>query len=334
MTKQTTRAGIVAGIALLTVATFNVGASAATDPEDAATRAFELRLAGQVDEAVQMLETNIAAYPQSGVLHYELARTRLFLLDIPGMREEAEAAVRCAPEDNRFRYFAAMSSLYSVIDAAHHKDVGLMRAMGGKAIDQLETILQTDPDHNQARYLLVQQSVEMAPEIGLKVEGTEEHVAILEAKDAILGAKARCCLVGEDEQRTIWKKILADHPEDSRALVEAAEGLITAGDLTLASECLENAIQKDKAHGYGLLRLGLAYAMQEKWDQAIETTERYIQLEPPIALKAFATSRLAMIHRRLGDQDRSRQLMEKARRMDSHVWRTVGAPPKEIFTPL
>ena len=182
-----------------------------------------------------------------------------------------------------------------------------MKTMGRQAIDELEATLASDPDHHQARFMLVQLSVDMAPDVGVEVEDTEPHVRLLEEKDPVLGAKARCCLVDEKEKKKIWDKILTDHPEDRRALYEAAEGLIEVGDLERAAECLEKAIQKNKDNSYGLLGLGLAYAMQEDWDRAMALTQRYIQLEPPVALKAFAMGRLGMIHRRMGDEAKSRE---------------------------
>jgi tetratricopeptide (TPR) repeat protein len=209
-----------------------------------------------------------------------------------------------------------------------------MKEMGRQALDQLETVLQSDPDHHRARYLLVQWSVDMAPDVGLEVGDTEPHVALLEEKDPIMGAKARCCLVDQQEQKGIWKQVLADHPEDCRALVEAAEGLIMAGELDLAEACLDKAIAKDRQSCYGLLRLGLAYFMQEDWDKAVALTQRYLDSEPPVALKAYAVGRMGMIHRRMGDAERSRELMAEARELDPHVWQTVMPPPQEIFAPL
>lgn len=334
MTNRTQSTRITGGTVLLMVAALTLCACATDDPDAIAARAFELRLAGQIDEAVQLLETGLADHAEAGVLHYELARAKLFLLDIAGMLEEVEAAVRCAPENNDYRYFDALASGYSLIDAAHHEDKDRMKAMGERIIDQLETILRADPDHHQARYFLVQQSIQMAPQVGVEVGDTEAHVCLLEEKDPILGAKARCCLVGDQDRQMIWEKTLANHPEDCRALVEAAEGLIMAGELDLASSCLDRAIEKNKESCYGLLQLGLAYAMKEDWDRAVTLTQQYLQLEPPIALKAFAKGRLAMIHHRMGDRDVANELMAEARELDPHVWQTVMPPPQEIFTPL
>jgi tetratricopeptide (TPR) repeat protein len=203
--------------------------------------------------------------------------------------------------------------------------------MGQETMDQLAAILEADPDHHAARCFVVQQSVEMAPELGLEVGDTEGHVRWLEAKDPVWGAKARCWLVGEDEQKRIWDKVLAEHPDDCHALMEGAEGLIMVGDLDRAETCLVKAMDQDRDNCYGLLRLGLAYFRREDWGRAKELTQQYLDTEPPVALKAYAVGRLGMIYLRKGNHDRGRQLMDKARAMDPHVWLTVMPPPREIF---
>jgi len=209
-----------------------------------------------------------------------------------------------------------------------------MKVMGRESLDQLETVLREDPDHHRARFLLVQMMVDMAPEVGLETEDPETQVALLEQKDPVLGAKARCCLVDEKEQKGIWERILAEHPGDDRALAEAAEGLIQAGDLGRAAGCLDEAIARDHRHCYGLLGLGLAHALKEDWEGALDLTEKYLETDPPLALKAFATGRMGVIHKRMGDPERGRELIDEARALDPHVWLTVMPPPQEIFTPL
>jgi len=334
MLKQTLPTKIAAVVILLTAITLGLPSSAGDPPGIIAAEAYGLRMVGQVEPALKMLTAGLETHPEAGVLFYELARTKLFLLDIPGMREAAEAAVRFAPDNNEFRYFAALAAGYALIDAAHHQDKDRMKTMGDQIVNHLETILESDPDHSQARYLLVQQSVEMAPEVGVEVGDPEAHIALLEAKDPVLGAKARCCLVDQKEQQEIWEKVLAENPEDCRALMEAADGLITAGELDLAAECLDKAIGKEREACYGLLRLGLAYSMKHDWDRAEQVTQQYLDLNPPVALKAYATGRMGMIQRQRGDEDGSREWMARAHDLDPHVWQTVMPPPREIFTPI
>jgi tetratricopeptide (TPR) repeat protein len=306
----------------------------AADPVEIAARAFELRFAGDLDAAVAVLDEGLAEHPDAAILHHELARARLQLLDIPGMCEEAEAAVACEPANSDYRYFAALAEAYAVIDAAHHQDQKRMKAMGQKALDQLGLIVKTDPGHHEARYRLVQLSMDMAPDMGLEVGDPREHVRRLEEDDPILGAKARCWLVDDAERREIWNRVLAEHPDDCRALAEAAEGFIEIGDLERAEACLERAMARDAESCYGLLRLGLAHAMKQDWEAAIRLTEEYLATDPPVALKAFAVGRLGMIHHRMGDSEQGQELMKEARAIDPHVWQTVMPPPKEIFEPL
>lgn len=334
MTNQMLRRRIAGTVALLVIAAAALCAVAADDPEATAAKAFELRMAGQVDEAVELLEAAIEAHEQAGVLHFELARAKLLLLDIGGMHDAAAAAVQHAPDNNDFRYFAATASLYSLIDAAHHGNKDRMKEMGQESMDQLEAILAADPDHYEARFLLVQQSVDMAPEVGLEVGDTEAHVKFLEKKDPIMGAKARCCFVNEKEQKKIWEKVLADHPDECRAWVESAEGLIQVGELDQAEACLGKAMAKDQENCYALLGLGLAYFMRQDWDRAAELTQQYLDTGPPVALKAYAVGRMGMIQMRKGDRERGEELMKQARDLDPHVWQTVMPPPWEIFTPL
>lgn len=334
MMNRILRMSMIVVTVLVTVGAMAAVAAAADDPDAIAARAFEMRMTGQVDEALELLEAGIEDNPEAGVLHYELARARLLLLEIDAMHEAAQAAVRHAPDNSDYRYFAANAAIYSLIDAAHHGDQEGMKQLGQEAMDHLTAILEADPDYHQARYLLVQQSIDMAPEVGLEVGDPEEHVVLLEEKDPVLGAKARCCIVDEEEQRKIWERILADHPQDCRALVEAADGLIAVGELERAEACLTKAMEQDEQACYGLLRLGFAYFMRKDWDRATELTQRYLETDPPLALKAYAMGRMGMIHHRQGDRDRGQELMSEARALDPHVWQTMMPPPKEIFTPL
>jgi tetratricopeptide (TPR) repeat protein len=336
MTNPTTRAVrtlAVAALSLLAL-TLTTAATAADDPAAIAATAFDQRLAGDVDQAVATLEAGLEANPDAGILHYELARTRMYLLEIDPMLEAAEAAVQSDPTNNEYRYFAAMAAGYGLIDAAHQQDTERMRFLGERCFDHLEANLANNPSDNRSRCLLVEMHMNMAPEIGYQVEGTEEHVALLERNDPVLGAKARAALAGEDASVDIWKKLVAQRPEDCRALAEAADGLVAAGELALAQDCLDKAIGKNKQHCYGLLRLGLAYAMRGDTEAALALTDRYLATDPPVALRAFAIGRKGVLQRRSGDREQGDLLMAEARALDPHVWLTVMPPPREIFTSL
>lgn len=328
------RAWILLGLLLLAACGSSPPALTSDDPVEIASQAYELRMAGDVDDAIAVLRAGLDRRPDAGVLHYELSRARLYCMDFDAMQEEAEAAVATDPHNADYRYYAGMVSAYSLIDAAHHDDRGRMEAMGYRILSHLEEALQIDPDHHQARYLLVQQTLDMAPDVGIEWTDPEPHVLYLEDRDPILGAKARCCLVDEDEQRAIWTRILEEYPDDSRAQFEAAEGLIGAGRLYDARQCLDHAMETDPNACYGMLRLGLAYASKHDLTHAIAVTREFLEHDPPVALRAFALARLSVLQRQAGNFARAEQLRVEAKAVDPHVWFTMGAPPREIFTPV
>lgn len=328
---RTTRIALVLALAALALIAPASRSQAAADPAAIAAEAFDLRLDGRIDEAVAALEAGLQAYPDAGILHYEMARTRLYLLEIGPMIESAETAVQCSPANNDYGYFAAMASGYGVIDAVHHQDTARMAELGNACFAHLDACLANDPNDHRARCMLVEMNLNLAPEIGREVGDNEVHAAWLEKKDAVYGAKARALMAGEDGAIEVWMKLLAEHPDDCRALAEAADGLVAAGELKLARDCLDKAIGRNKDHCYGLLRLGLAHAMQGDTEAALELTDRYLATDPPLALQAFAVGRKGVLHMRNGDRDQGEPLLAEARSLDPHVWLTVMPPPREIF---
>ena len=241
-------------------------------------------------------------------------------------------AVEIEPDNARYHYFAGMAAAYSLIDAAHHNDRDKMMECGLRTIFELEASVRVDPDLHDARCFLVQQLTVLEPELGLDSSGAEEHVRVLEEKDPVMGAKARSNLIDEAWKRELWEDILAEHGDEAPACYEAGSAFIDLGDLPRAVECIDKAINLDPDRFHILPRLAVAYAMKKDWVQARAVTERYIRLDPPIPLKAYAFFSLGQISKRTGKPTEGKKLIEKAVAMDPHVWKTFMAPPEELFT--
>lgn len=307
---------------------------AAEEPKQTAHRAFEMRLAGDVDAAVELLQTALAEHPDSPALHHEMSCAQLYLMDFAASLAAAEAAVASAPDEAVHHEHLSLIASYSVIDAAHHQQKQRMRELGEQVLAELHRALELEPGRHEARYTLVQRLTEMAPDLGIEGEPCQQHLKILDEGDPVCAARARCCGVSEKEQRAIWKQLLAEQPQDARLLAEAARGLLQAGDIELGAECLEKALQIDPQRDYGLLNLGLAHFMKQDMQTAAELTRRYIDRDPPVPLKAYAMARLAQIHHRQGDNEAARVWSDKAEDLDPHVWHTFMPPPEEIFIEL
>ena len=311
-----------------------------------AQEAFDLRLSGKVDEAVQRLEAGLAADSTQAALFYELSRARLFLMDFKGMQEAVEKAVALAPDSADYHHFAGQCCAYSLIDAAHHNQQEQIRRFAERAIEELEAALRCDPDHHEARYTLVQMTMAMAGDMGWETKTAEEHARILEEKDPVMGARARASILPAGERAGLWEKVIREHPDQWNAWYESGAGLIDAWSATQdgapgtadkamldrAAVCIDKALEMNPRRSYILLRLVTAFAMARDWDRATAITQRYLTLDPPVALKAFATARLGQIKLQSGDSAGGKDLMSKAMEMDPHLWRGFMPPPEEIFT--
>ena len=304
--------------------------AAAGTPTAIAREAFDLRLSGKVDEAVERLETGLAADSTQAVLHYELSRAKMFLMDFEGMQASIERAVALAPDNADYHYFAGLASAYSLINAAHKGQKEQMERFAAMDLDELEAALRCNPDHHDARCLLVQQIVSLAAETGVDQNRAEEHTRILEAKDPVMGAKARANLVPKDQRADLWETMVREHPDQWSAWYEGGAGFIDEGKLDRA--CIEKALEMNPQRDYILLRLGTAFAMAEDWGRAEGMTRRYLALDPPVPLMAWATARLGQIKQQSGDPASGIELMNKAMAMDPHLWRGFMPPPEAIFT--
>ena len=293
--------------------------------------AFDLRMEGDADAAVAALEKDFAEYPGDPAAFFEMARVRCYLFDFDACQAAIDRAVDLEPGNARYHYISGVFSIYAVSDAAHHQDEEKMKELGERALAELEAAVEADPDFHEARYLLVQQLTETAPELGLDSSGREEHVEILEEKDPLWGTKARCCLLDDPGKREMWTRLMEERGDEARVCYEAAEGFLDLNDVYKAAKCLDKALELDGDRYHLLLRLGLGYSMKKDWKRATEAGERYLGFDAPRPLQAWTHFYLGKIKQQQGDQEGGRDLIAKAEQLDSHVWKTFMPPPEILF---
>lgn len=314
---------------ILVLAAIMVWGVAAAGP--GVREAFDLRMEGDADAAVVALEKDFAEHPGDAAAFFEMARVRCYLFDFSACLAAIDRAVALEPDNARYRYFSGIFSLYAVIDAAHHQDEEKMKEFGERALAELEAAVEADPGFHEARYLLVQQLTDMAPELGLDNSGREEHVEILEEEDPIWGAKARCCLLEDPGKREMWTRLMEERGDEARVCYLAAEGFLDLNDVYKAAKCLDKALELGGDHSYLFLRLGMGYSMKKDWRRATEMGERYLGCDPPRPLQAWTHFYLGKIKQMQGDEEGAKGLLAKAEQLDPHVWKTFSPPPEILF---
>jgi tetratricopeptide (TPR) repeat protein len=298
---------------------------------DVAEQAFQLRIQGKTDQAIQLLQEDLAVHPDKASTLFELARTQFYLMKFEEAEDTIGRAVLASADLAPYHYFAGMTAAYSLIDAAHKGDENRMKECGGRIISELETAVKIDPENHQARGLLVQQLLVMEPDQGRDEALAEEHARVLEAQDPVWGAKARSNLVDEKQKKELWTSIMADHGDNAQACYEAGEAFIDLGDLDSATDCINKAIQLDPERTQILLRLANAYVMSDDLDQAAGNAERYLGYKHPVPMRAWALAYLGRIRQRMGNADEGQKMVDQALALDPHLWRTFMPPPEVLF---
>ena len=148
------------------------------DPNDVnvATRAFELRMAGQAGETIELLEKAVAANPKNGPAQFELARSHFCTtMDSVGhtegtlkqkqkamkeklrsAQEAIEKAIKADPDNPRYHYWAGKIGTYNTVYDAHF--IWTMPAVPLRSINAIksyEKAIKLNPDFYQARHELI-----------------------------------------------------------------------------------------------------------------------------------------------------------------------------------
>lgn len=299
-----------------------------------AERAFALRMQGQASDARRMLEEGLAKDPGQADARFELARTCFYLLDFPALDEAATAAAAAAPDISRYHAFAGQAAMYCLIDAAHHGDQERMKALADKAVRELQEAVALAPDEPGIRLILIETWLGLAGDMGWDPAFAREQAAAVERIDPIHGARARSYELGAEAEQELWEGIMAAHRDDPLVRRFAADAFLDLGKLEDAARCLDVGAPMDLETGMVFLRLGMAQAMAGDVAKAADLTREYLDLDPPIPLKAFALGRLGMLAHREGNAAEAERYMAQAKALDPQVWATFMPPPPFLFTPV
>jgi len=134
-------------------------ASASNKP-NVAIQAFELRMAGQVDEAKELLEKAVAANPQNAAAQFELSRVHFYMasetLDLAQAQKTIEKAIKIKPDNPWYHYWAGEIACYNGILKMHGFLSRLeMPGQMNKAIKHFKQAVDLKPDFHEARLELM-----------------------------------------------------------------------------------------------------------------------------------------------------------------------------------
>lgn len=306
--------------------------------KNSASQAFELRMAGKVDEAKAVLTKTLTEDPKDAAGHFELARVHFYTMELDRALKEAEEAVTLRPDNARYHYLNGMAEAYNMILKSHDpKTRDDMKMLAKKSLESFRRAVKLDPKDHEARLQLINLLVKMPPEDGGSRAEAEKLAKQAETLDAVGGAKARCMLLGreaKEQQCDVWEKVVTKQPNSAGANEGLGRAWLLLGDTDKATAHLDKALKLDPTRSVILVDLARHFFFAKEYDKAERTAKRYLvsKPEPAAPMRAYATFMIAKIHKVQKHDERAEELLLQARKIDPHFWQTVRHPPEILFT--
>ncbi len=331
----------IATLAAATVAltaTFCVADGEKNREKNSVSQAFELRMAGKVARAKDLLTEAVAKNRKDAAAHFELARVHFYTMKLDRALEDVEEAVTLRPDNARYHFLKGVIAEYNAIVKFHSpKTRGDGLKQMKKALESFRRTVELDPKDHEARLNLINLYLKNPAEAGGSRSEAEKQTKKLKALDATAGVKARCKMLGRQalqQQRDLWEKAIAKQANSPTAHEGLGRVCLRLDDTDKAVVHLDKALKLDPHRSVILLHLARHYVMDKQPDKAELTIERYLNFKPapPVPLRAYGTFVAARIHKMQQRDERADDLLAQAMKLDPHLWQTFGEPPEVLFT--
>ena len=318
----------VCSLCLLVIMGCNLPAQIQTDPNDLAGQAYDLRLAGQSDQALALLNQATKDYPKDDRLWFELARTHWHQWPVKHnfipIAKAMDKACKLAPDNGRYWIWAGHAHTYSGIARAHNAWTwGAIPGEMTKAAKCLQKGLTLDPNYHEARTLLYSLYHNNPWFLGGNKKKAQAVLKEAESVD-IIGAtriKAEAISYHEPQKRlNLWLDLLKIQPNNAFVHEQVSGLYAKLGKTTLAQEHARKAMALDPTRR--TLLIGLARTIS-KQDPALaqQLTETYLEDDTvPAPLRANALNFLSALQKQQGHEQEAQATTEQAQALDPYTW--------------
>jgi len=301
---------------------------------DAVADAWELRMAGNTDDAAALLEEELAANNQNAAAHYELARCYLYLWRFGDADDHIAQAVKLDPNNVSYLRFASVVEVYHTMYNMRNplKWAGIPFGFH-KSVNYLEHAVELAPDDDELRYRLLELDTGLPWMLGGSKRDARKAQEVLAMRDPLWGiiAEYRIEHPKSPEEIARYESRLDGLPEN--ALWNYFRGMLClrAGRHVGALEHFQAAASMDSRYAETMLLVGKGDRPDP--ESAREAIRLFLDdSRQPAPLRAYAVWQLSTIERRAEHTAAADSLREEALKLDPHVWSTYAPPPVELFT--
>jgi tetratricopeptide (TPR) repeat protein len=321
--------------------------------EDKVFEAYELRINGHADSAKVLLQQITSENPKDALAWFELCRTtqQLGMANPRAIQEMLDETLkyinRAVENDPENAWFLSYKGGIETLHFYMGMQMGNENAAG--YLDKLEktynSVFQLDPYYYENKLTLVEFFGGLPPNMGGDTKKAEKYAEELDAADLVYGAKAREILMPEDaDYVAFWEGIIEQAPVNGDAYQALGRVYLFNENIDEATKYYQKAIDLDPSKNALYLDLGRYYMMgamrnPDLLDSVAPLIEgqfnKYLNSSPePInPMKAWTYSTLAMINRRLGNNEIAEKYKGMANEQDPFHSFASAKPGKALYSP-
>lgn len=293
-----------------------------------AEQAFHLRLSGQVDEAMTLLEETVKEHPDDTKAWFEMARTHWH--QWPATRDFSDAAkaidraCKLDPNDARLWLWAGNIYMYHAVAKAHHPKhmLGLPGAMK-KSRKRLEKALVADPNCHEARELLYHLYDNNPWYLGGRKKKAKRLLKEMETRHPARAAVMRAGDIDfakQQERLAVLEPFLTSHPQEAVVTEAVCKIHLRLGNLPKAEQYARTTIVLKPERRSLMVDIARAYQRKQgDLTKAEDWLKEYLADESlPNILRANGLGRLASVYEAQGHTSLAEETKAKAKQLDPY----------------
>ena len=307
--------------------------------------AYELRMNGKADQALNLLEQNLKEDTTNALALYELARTRLHyrsgemekkeLLDY--LKSTIEKAIELDPENIIYYPFAIV--IYDM-NLDWNKGSGKENEWIKRKFAIFQKMLELNPDKPKIRLGMLETCLDNPDVLHCDKDKLKGLVTEIQETDEVLGAMASNKLNKDIESDyEFWKEMVSKNPNHSDALMEAGDASEEEEGVEYYAKAIR--LDPDKAGAACWLLKYFFFSIKEE----PEFAEKYVSYAEKIAeaflaadkyppLQSYMLACMSRIYNITDNKEKGKEYWDRAERIDTFMIDFPVHPPIELFTSL
>ena len=305
-------------------------------------RAYELRMNGKADQALNLLEQNLKEDTANALALYELARTRLHyrsgelegpaLLDY--LKSTIEKAIKLDPDNIIYYPFAIV--IYDM-NLDWNKGSGKENEWIQRKSAIYQKMLELNPDKAKIKLEMLEICLKNPDLLHCDEDELKGLVTEIKETDEVLGAMASNKLNKDIENDyEFWMEMVNKNPTNSDALMEAGDASEEEEGVEYYAKAIR--LDPDKAGAACWLIKYFFFSIKEEPEfaekyvkQAEKIAEAFLTTDKYPPLQAYVIACMSRIYNIADNEEKGKEYWDRAERIDTFMIDFPVHPPIELL---